>query len=655
LTSLFSDYLEKEEIMKTIGCLCSLLRTLLVGTAAVVSLVWGMGCGGDDSGGDDVGDGGADVDSDSDTDTDTDTGSDTDDEIDGLTSATPGAGHLLDESHTGWSNPGGPSCHDGAHGNGFPVPACAHCHGTNGAPPRPSDHTDGDCGACHESQHSPLALTPPNDCRSCHAFESTDACAFTENYDVVVIGAGGGGLAAATHLAKNGQNVLLIEQHYKVGGCMVTFERGGYTFEASLHAFDGMGLGTLNDLGVLGDVEPVSSEIMYRSIFPDFTIDVPADVEQYRALLKERFPDEAAHIDELFDVMTAFDLSTYQDMSLSEMLDSIGIEDEKLTAVITQLSGFLAVGPENLPASLFIAMWAAYHTLGYYYFVGGSQSITSALAELFVENGGALKLHSSARKIVVEDGLATQVQTSDGGCYNTSHVISNANLPDTYLTMVGEENLPSDVVQDAKTKEPAPTISMIFLGVNWDYTDLFPSDTHEMWVQINYGEGFDDAAVEQCDMEEQGFVLANYTTLDPTNAEPGKNVIIISTGLGWNCGDEWKWNDSYEDYNAYKKQLADYFIERAEEYLPDLSAHIEVLEVGSPRAIQAYTLNPKGSWAGYGVDPEAGLSFMDAEAHKTPIPNLFLTGAWVVGAGQSVVLNSGITAANIVLDEMNRN
>ncbi|MCA9210828.1 MAG: NAD(P)-binding protein, partial [Planctomycetales bacterium] len=59
-----------------------------------------------------------------------------------------------------------------------------------------------------------------------------------DQYDVVVIGSGLAGLTVANILGRAGYSVLLLEQHYKLGGMATWFKRpGGYIFDISLHGF----------------------------------------------------------------------------------------------------------------------------------------------------------------------------------------------------------------------------------------------------------------------------------------------------------------------------------------------------------------------------------------------------------------------------------
>ena len=60
-------------------------------------------------------------------------------------------------------------------------------------------------------------------------------------YDVVVIGAGIGGLICAGLMARKGARVLLVEQHYMVGGYCSTFKRGAFTFDAGTHCYPLLG------------------------------------------------------------------------------------------------------------------------------------------------------------------------------------------------------------------------------------------------------------------------------------------------------------------------------------------------------------------------------------------------------------------------------
>ena len=79
-------------------------------------------------------------------------------------------------------------------------------------------------------------------------------------YDIIIIGAGLGGLTAGAKLAREGKKVLLIEQHNQPGGCATTFRKGDFTFEVGLHEMDGpsqrdMKNRIFNELGVFNNVE----------------------------------------------------------------------------------------------------------------------------------------------------------------------------------------------------------------------------------------------------------------------------------------------------------------------------------------------------------------------------------------------------------------
>ena len=578
---------------------------------------------------------------------DTETSSETGVSMDAITGATPGVkSSVLTAAHPGAGKANCFGCHDDFHVHNYTIDACVTCHGVNQAPLRLAGHDDMGCKGCHTTAHPDLGDVAEDGCRSCHlpTNPGADACAYSETYDVVVIGGGGGGLAAAATLAKMGLKTLLVEQHYKVGGCMVTFDRGEYRFEASLHAYDGWGLSYLNALGVSDMIEPVSGDIMYRLVYPDFIFDVPADKDEYMAALKQAFPAEADNIEALFNGFARMG-EGYEGLSLAEAVASHHITDDNLISILTVLAGFLAETPDTVAADDFVGMWGSYHQLGYFYFTGGSQSITDALEAKIIDAGGVIKRHTRATEITVADGRATGIKTADGGCYAASAVISNASAPATYLSLLGEEHLSGDFAQRVKNGVPAVSdMAIVFLGVDADFTEYFPGHSHEIFVGSGTAQSTAGAYEMQCLPESADFILSNYSVLDRTAAPGGMNAIVISAGfMGYDCENEWRFNDSYDSYADYKQTIARVLIARAEKILPGLSSHIRVMEVASPKTVEQYTLNPGGSWAGWAMDAKTGQTPTSGDTE--PVDGLFTAGAWNEGAGQSVVLSSGIGAA----------
>ena len=88
-----------------------------------------------------------------------------------------------------------------------------------------------------------------------------------KNYDIIVIGAGCGGLSAAVCAAKEGKNVLLLERHNAPGGFMSSFVRGRFEFDISLQQLCGFSQNTEHgELRQLFDELNITKKIEWTQI-----------------------------------------------------------------------------------------------------------------------------------------------------------------------------------------------------------------------------------------------------------------------------------------------------------------------------------------------------------------------------------------------------
>ncbi len=503
-----------------------------------------------------------------------------------------------------------------------------------------------------------------------------------EMYDVVVIGAGGGGLAAAARLSLAGLKTLVIEQHNKIGGYMTSFKRGPYTFEVSLHNFDGldpnMGMNypVFKQLGIIDRINSIRLEPAFNAVYPGSFFTIPANPDLYQNYLLQQFPHEEKGIRKFFDTMEGMKTSlvlmkNYQEKNYTGMLRAVlkhprwilplvrytpgtarqlldnHFNDEKLKTLVAWLACYGGATQHKTSATVLMGMIAAYHYGGFYYFEGGSQSVSNALGEVITENGGQILLSTLATRIVIKDGLARAVVTQDGSEYSCRYVVSNSNAPATINEMAGREHFSKKFLKKMDSFEIGATCVCVYLGVAKDYRKYFNGAhtivTSERWTVPENFDMMTDGDPHTTDM-----ILANYSTVDSTCAPAGKNVIVLVGALPYDFEKGWNKKQSTKSYKKLKQDVAKILIQRAETHLPGLSDHIEKMEVATPHTMERYTLNPKGSIIGWGLtmNPMEVLNRLPAQ---TPVKNLFLAGAWQSVGGQSPVLTSGLRTADKLL------
>ncbi|HOC59992.1 MAG TPA: NAD(P)/FAD-dependent oxidoreductase, partial [Smithellaceae bacterium] len=286
------------------------------------------------------------------------------------------------------------------------------------------------------------------------------------DYEVVVIGAGNGGLTAAAGLAKRGHKTLLLERHNVPGGCATSFVRGRFEFEVALHQLSGMGLpefpgplrGLLNDLGVMDKIEFVQQKNLYRVVVPgQLDINLKADRAAVIESLTERFPAEKEGIQKFFDLLYAFcnelvNVLFIHDPEASPekyplffnlaLKNSQGIlddylKDRLLQAAVTIYWSYAGQPPSRLSFMELAMMIWAYIEFKPWHMKGGSQAMSNAICDAFLRCGGDARFNCAARKILVKNGRVAAVVTEDGEEIATKFVVSNAGPIRTLIDMVG--------------------------------------------------------------------------------------------------------------------------------------------------------------------------------------------------------------------------
>ncbi len=495
-------------------------------------------------------------------------------------------------------------------------------------------------------------------------------------YDVVIIGAGIAGLVTGNYLVDSGKRVLIVEQIKYPGGCACTFGKQGYKFDGAVHWISQAGEGgivraILGDFGLDADVRFDRLPAPPQVWLPDKKIKPSFGKESLVKSLSGAFPDESKNLDifwneteatlkQLWRLVkrrpskTALAEKLLFNLSFPLKFGKIAkYHKKKASEVIARyLSGKslrLVLETMGIFQDISFVHYAWFNSVSLegdaYYPAGGIRAVPDALANRFISRGGEIRYRCRAEKINFKDKKISGI-VADGEEISAGTVVSASDATKTFLSLVGEEKLPSEFVSGLKEWKVSEPFFYVYLGLNCDLRE----------------KGFDGSPIwyipESIDKKfpmlgGKALGIGMPSLLDSSLAPAGKSVLIL--GMAASCafmdacpvraeaGANYREN---EHYKAVKERVGEYMLDIAEEAIPGLRENIDLKIFATPHTFERYTGNLHGASSGWSMsaDRQHKLSV------KTPVPGLYLAGHWTMNpGGVPAAFVSGKLAAEEVL------
>ncbi len=482
---------------------------------------------------------------------------------------------------------------------------------------------------------------------------------------IVVVGAGFGGLAAAIRLRAQGHEVTLIEALDQPGGRARVFRRQGFTFDAGptivtapwlidqLFALSGKQTSDYIELVPLDPYYNVRFEdgsvFRYSGSEEEIIAQVealnPADVEGYR-----RFSRAAAQIFETGFAMIDKPFPRVRDMlrvapallragawrSVAALVDG-HMKDERLRQVFS-FHPLLLGGNPFTTTSIYALIHHLEKKWGVWYAMGGMGALARALADLFVEMGGAVNYNSVAAEITLDKSgvRATGVATEDGRHFAADAVVSDADVFFTYERLVPSRYRRRATSARLSSMSYSMSVFVVYFGTRARYDDMAH---HEILMGPRYRDLLREVFDKKTLAGDFSLYLHRPTATDPSVAPPGHDAFYALSPVP-NLAGTTRWDEAGQ---AYQDAILGYLEKR---YLPGLGERIVTSHRVDPRYFRDDLRSHLG--AAFSFQPTLLQSaWFRPHNHSGEIRNLFLVGAGThPGAGIPGVLSSGRIAAD---------
>ncbi|MFL2870776.1 MAG: phytoene desaturase family protein [Pirellulaceae bacterium] len=456
----------------------------------------------------------------------------------------------------------------------------------------------------------------------------------SDQYDVIVIGSGLGGLTTANVLGRAGYSVLLLEQHYKLGGMATWFKRpGGHIFDISLHGFPYSMVKSCRrywNQDISDAIVPLRN---VRFDNPMFSLTTTYNREDFTKLLSSDFGVENETVEQFFS--TARNMNFYDDNKLTtgELFEKFFPGREDIHRLLMEPIVYANGSTLEDPAITYGIVFSNFMNKGVYTFEGGTDLLVEKMHAELLSNNVDVRINTDVSRIMVERGKVVGVEVN-GRQIKTGAVVSNANLLSTVFKLVGEDHFDRDFID--KTREVRLNNSSTQV-----YMALAPEDT----IDESTGDLLFSSTADRFQTDlllSRDITSRTFSFYYPRTRPQGRPRCLIVSSTNANHED---WVDlSKEDYETQKDDLIETTLDAIEKYVPNARERIVYTEASTPLTFQHFTKHIDG--ASFGTKFE-GLEI--SRGLPDQINGLYHAGSvGIIMSGWLGTINYGVIVANDV-------
>ncbi|MFA5374242.1 MAG: FAD-dependent oxidoreductase [Dehalococcoidia bacterium] len=474
-----------------------------------------------------------------------------------------------------------------------------------------------------------------------------------KKYDVIVMGAGPGGIGCAAMLCKWGLKTLVVDKNNIPGGKAVTIEYKGFKSELEPKLQVPMTNSAFwqlyDELGIkdqLGAIPCDTVRLAYRhksadkyntKIVPQTNVDPTPLFDLWGLSDKEK--EVAIPILAELAFLTPEQLSAMDELTFDEWLKQRNAPWGLYSFFCMHANGSLAEPIDLVAASEQGAIMQQIATAGGGgYYKGGFGRMLGTVADHIKSRSGEFQMGTRVEKIKISNGRVTGISTSKGD-FDSNIVVSDVGIQPTMLKLVDEKELDRSYLNYVRDLVPGWAFTGVRYFLNkkvvkeqmamcWaDYAWM----TMDLYSKIKAGHK----------LEEEVFFFTVPSNYDPSMAPPDKQCVVAGTICS-------------PDPKAPEIKMQNDLLDKMVEIIyPGFMDACFEKRIAGPAEISAATRDsvlPGQGGECVGVAQIVGQCGKYKPKQTTPINGLFIVGADAggVGMGTHQSCQSGMKGARLV-------